>query len=83
MFDFLLNAIKLDEFLIALAGHFANEASAKLTITAVKALGLAVLGFAVEAREASTVPKATVVRRRKRATRQPVKGAKALRRGRR
>lgn len=51
MLDLLADALKLDEFLIALVGHFVNEGAAKVTVTAVKAIGLAALGFAMERRE--------------------------------
>lgn len=83
MFDLLADALKLDEFLIALLGHFANEGAAKLTMTAVKAIGLAVVGFAVERREVPAGSKAERGRRRKRVRRRsPVKGTKPSRRGR-
>lgn len=65
MLDVLLNAFKFDEFLIAMAGHFVNEGSARLTLTAVKALGLAVVGFAFEAREVKAQSSAKAVRLRK------------------
>jgi hypothetical protein len=65
MVDVLINAFKFDEFLLAMAGQFVNEGSAKLTLTAVKALGLAIVGFAIEAREGTAPPGAKAVRRRK------------------
>jgi len=65
MLDVLLNSFKLDEFLIAMAGQFVNEGSAKLTLAAVKALGLAIVGFAIEARELKMPPPSKGVRRRK------------------
>lgn len=65
MLDVLLNAFKFDEFVIAMAGQFVNEGSAKLTLTAVKAIGLAIVGVALDAREAKAKPSTKVVRRRK------------------
>ncbi len=66
MLDVLLNAFQLDAFLIAMAGQFVNEGSAKLTLTAVKALGLAIVGVALGApRKATEKPSPKVVRRRK------------------
>lgn len=66
MLDVLLNAFKFDEFLIAMAGQFVNEGSAKLTLTAVKAIGLAIVGVALDAQDMKAKPSAKVVRRRKR-----------------
>lgn len=65
MLDVLFNAFQLDTFLIAMAGQFVNEGSAKLTLTAVKALGLAIVGVALDARETKAKPATKVVRRRK------------------
>ena len=48
MLDILINAFTIDQFLIAMAGQFVNEGSAKLTLTAFKALGITILGVALD-----------------------------------
>lgn len=83
MLDLLANALKLDEFLIALIGQFANDGAARLTMNTVKSFGLAVVGLAVERREVLVGSKASGSRRRKRAKRRsPTKGTKRSRRSR-
>lgn len=48
MLEILFNAFTIDQFLIALAGQFVNEGSAKITLTAVKALGVTIMGVALD-----------------------------------
>lgn len=82
MLDLLAELLKPDEFLLALAGHVANEGAAKLTVSAVKAVGLAVLGFALEDRDRASpmAPKTTRRRRHKPKRRPPTKRANGRRR---
>lgn len=82
MLDLLADLIKPDEFLLALAGHVANEGVAKLTVSAVKAFGLAVLGVAFEAveRRASAAKKSANRRRQKPKRRPFTKRTKGRRR---
>ncbi len=44
MIDAIVNAIQLDEFFIALAGHLATEASAKVAFSTAKAVAFAAVG---------------------------------------
>ena len=62
MLDILMNAFTIDQFLIAMAGQFVNEGSAKLTLTAVKALGITIMGVALNRGK----PKRDASKRRKR-----------------
>jgi len=45
MLDALATAISLDQILLGLAGHVANDASAKLSLSVIKALGPALIGL--------------------------------------
>jgi hypothetical protein len=49
MLEAFLAAIKFDEFLIALAGQMATEASARFTISTAKAVGVAMLAAVIGA----------------------------------
>ena len=75
MLDALFSAFQIDQFVIAMIGQFVNEGSAKLTLTTVKALGLVIVGAALDGRGAN------VVSSRKRRIRRKKKpsGAKAAR----
>lgn len=81
MIDAIANAFQLDEFLLALAGHVATEASAKVTFAAVKAAICAAAGVVfrpdVEAPRRRVRKKGCMVRRAKNASRllHSVKGA--------
>lgn len=51
MIDAIIDALKFDEFIFALAGHIASEASAQVTFSAVKSIGAALFGLALGPRE--------------------------------
>lgn len=82
MLDLLTSALKLDEFLIALLGHFANEGAAKVTVAAVRAIGVAALGFAFEAREKAQEKQSAAMRTRRRSKHPNTSGQVRRRRGR-
>lgn len=65
MLDALITTISLDQILLGLAGHVANDATAKLTISAVKALGPALLGLIREPHGHQTVAKRRTAKPRK------------------
>jgi len=70
MLEALLATIRLDEFLIALAGQMATEASARFTLTSAKALAVAMFAVLVQsAGEAKSTPKRST---RKAAKRKPL-----------
>ncbi len=65
MLEAIFTAIKFDEILIGLAGHVANDASAKMFVSAIKALGPALLGMIPGAEDRQRVTKRRVTKRRK------------------
>jgi len=71
MLDALMATLRLDEFLIALAGQMATEASARFTLTSAKALAVAM--FAVLVQPAGVAKPAPAPKRytRKAAKRKP------------
>ncbi|MCA3262476.1 MAG: hypothetical protein ING44_11080 [Telmatospirillum sp.] len=64
MIDAIINVIQFDEFVVALAGHLATEVSAKVTFTAVKAFGIAMIGALALPRSEAT-PQPTISPRRR------------------
>ena len=84
MLDVLINAFTIDQFLIAMAGQFVNEGSAKLTLTAIKALGITILGVALDRRKPGAVAsgKTTRSRKKKRTQARTTKNKPASRKGR-
>jgi len=73
MLDALMATLRLDEFLIALAGQMATEASARFTLTSAKALAVAMFAVLVQpAGEVKPAPKRCTrkkVRRKSKASR--------------
>lgn len=83
MLEALMSTFKPDQFLIALLGHFANEATVKATASALKAIGLAVLGVTIEARPKIRKATSTTRRARRRSTPvRPKRGPKPAGKGR-
>lgn len=66
MLDILINAFTVDQFLIAMAGQFVNEGSAKLTLTAIKALGITILGVALDRKKLGVGASGRTTHQRKR-----------------
>lgn len=71
MLEAILATINLDAFLIGLAGHVANDASAKLAFSAIKAFGPVLLGSVLGAGRWRPDAKRKIARRRKRQGKPP------------
>lgn len=65
MLEIFFNAFTIDQFLIALAGQFVNEGSAKITLTAVKALGITIMGVALDRGKALGIGNTKAMRQRR------------------
>jgi len=65
MLDVIATAISLDQILLGLVGHVANDATAKLSISVIKALGPALFGLLREPAERSPNAKRTATKRRR------------------
>ncbi len=80
MLDAIVNAIQIDEFFVALAGHLATEASAKIAFSTVKAIAFAAVGAMFQ--PAETLPRrprkpARVALNKPRAKQRPKRRAKS------
>lgn len=81
MLDALVTAITLDQILLGLVGQVANDATAKLSLAAVKALGPAVFGLLRTPGEIPTAAKPGTAKRRKKRQKVRAAACRCLRHG--